>query len=113
KDIGEKIEAFRSEWQTAAAYMETSVADVDRGLRLAEEASTDNSQLHHIVERMFDIIHHIDNNSQQHGHHVREVASASHTMNKVVRALQTSSDRLKNTATKLHQLAGVFQVTSR
>ncbi|MDR7090241.1 methyl-accepting chemotaxis protein [Cellvibrio fibrivorans] len=113
KEIGEKIEAIRTESQTAAAYMETSVADVDRGLRLAEEASTDNSQLHHIVERMFDIIHHIDNNSQQHGHHVREVASASHTMNKVVRALQTSSDRLKNTATKLHQLAGVFQVTSR
>lgn len=113
KEIGEKIEAIRNESQTAAAYMETSVADVDRGLRLAEEASTDNSQLHHIVERMFDIIHHIDNNSQQHGHHVREVASASHTMNKIVRALQTSSDRLKNTATKLHQLAGVFQVTSR
>lgn len=113
KEIGEKIEAIRAESQTAAAYMETSVADVDRGLRLAEEASTDNSQLHQIVERMFDIIHHIDNNSQQHGHHVREVTSASHTMNKVVRALQTSSDRLKNTATKLHQLAGVFQVTSR
>lgn len=112
-EIGEKIEAIRNESQTAAAYMETSVADVDRGLRLAEEASTDNSQLHHIVERMFDIIHHIDTNSQQHGHHVREVTSASHTMNKVVRALQTSSDRLKNTATKLHQLAGVFQVTAR
>ncbi|MDZ4263832.1 MAG: methyl-accepting chemotaxis protein, partial [Pseudomonadota bacterium] len=113
KEIGEKIEAIRNESQTAAAYMETSVADVDRGLRLAEEASTDNSQLHQIVERMFDIIHHIDSNSQQHGHHVSEVASASQTMNKVVRALQTSSDRLKNTATKLHQLAGVFQVTSR
>lgn len=113
KEIGEKIEAIRNESQTAAAYMETSVADVDRGLRLAEEASTDNSQLHQIVERMFDIIHHIDSNSQQHGHHVSEVASASQTMNKVVRALQTSSDRLKNTATKLHQLAGVFQVTAR
>jgi methyl-accepting chemotaxis protein len=113
KDIGEKIEAIREESQTAATYMESSVADVDRGLRLAEDASTDNSQLHQIVERMFDIIHHIDNNSQQHGHHAREVASASHTMNKVVRALHISSDRLKNTATKLHQLAGVFQVTSR
>lgn len=113
QDIGQKIEAIRAESQTAANYMETSVADVDRGLRLAEEASTDNSQLHQIVERMFDIIHHIDSNSQQHGHHVREVATASHTMNKVVRALHTSSDRLKNTAVKLHQLAGVFQVTSR
>jgi len=113
QEIGQKIEAIRAESQTAANYMETSVADVDRGLRLAEEASTDNSQLHQIVERMFDIIHHIDSNSQQHGHHVREVASASHTMNKVVRALHTSSDRLKNTATKLHQLAGVFQVSSR
>ncbi|WP_331343866.1 methyl-accepting chemotaxis protein [Cellvibrio sp. UBA7661] len=113
QEIGEKIEKIRQESQSAADYMEASVADVDRGLRLAEEASTDNSQLHHIVERMFNIIHHIDSNSQQHGHHVREVASASQTMNKVVRALHTSSDRLKNTATKLHQLAGVFQVTAR
>lgn len=55
----------------------------------------------------------VGSNSQQHGHHAREVASASQTMNKVVRALHTSSDRLKNTATKLHQLAGVFQVTAR
>lgn len=113
QEIGEKIEAICQESQSAAAYMETSVADVDRGLRLAEEASTDNSQLHEIVERMFDIIHHIDSNSQQHGHHVREVASASNTMSKVVRALQTSSDRLKNTAAKLQELAGVFQVTTR
>ncbi len=112
-EIGEKIEAIRTEAQEAAAFMETSVADVDRGLRLAEEASTDNSQLHQIVERMFDIIHHIDSNSHQHGHHVRNVASASQTMNKVVRALQVSSDRLKNTATKMHQLTGSFQVTSR
>jgi methyl-accepting chemotaxis protein len=112
-EIGEKIEAIRSEAQEAAAFMETSVADVDRGLRMAEEASTDNSQLHHIVQRMFDIIHHIDSNSHQHGHHVRNVASASQTMNKVVRALQVSSDRLKNTATKMHQLTGSFQVSSR
>jgi methyl-accepting chemotaxis protein len=112
-EIGQKIETIRAEAQQAAAFMESSVADVDRGLRLAEEASTDNSQLHLIVERMFDIIHHIASNSQQHGHHVRDVASASQTMNKVVRALQISSDRLKNTAAKMHQLAGSFQVTSR
>jgi methyl-accepting chemotaxis protein len=112
-EIGEKVETIRAEAQQAAAFMESSVADVDRGLRLAEEASTDNTQLHRIVERMFDIIHHIDSNSQQHGHHVRDVATASQTMNKVVRALQISSDRLKNTATKMHQLAGSFQVSSR
>jgi methyl-accepting chemotaxis protein len=112
-EIGQKIEVIRSEAQQAAAFMESSVADVDRGLRLAEEASTDNTQLHLIVERMFDIIHHIASNSQQHGHHVRDVASASKTMNKVVRALQISSDRLKNTAAKMHQLAGSFQVSSR
>jgi methyl-accepting chemotaxis protein len=112
-EIGQKIEVIRTEAQQAAVFMESSVADVDRGLRLAEEASTDNTQLHLIVDRMFDIIHHIASNSQQHGHHVRDVASASQTMNKVVRALQISSDRLKNTATKMHQLAGSFQVTSR
>jgi methyl-accepting chemotaxis protein len=113
QEIGQKIEAIRIESQTAAAYMETSVADVDRGLRLAEEASTDNAPLHEIVERMFNIIHHINNNSQQHGEQVRELSSANHTMNTLVRTLQTRSDRLRNTATNLHQLTGEFQVSSR
>lgn len=112
QEISEKIEGIRSESQTAASYMENSVADVDRGLRIAEEATTDNAPLHAIVERMFDIIHQIDKNSHQHGEQVRELSSANDTMAKVVRALQTRSDHLRNTATKLHQLAGEFQVSS-
>ena len=112
-EIGKKIETIRNEAQQAASFMEISVENVDRSLRLAEEASTDNAQLHAIVDRIFHIIQHIDNNSREHGQQVQEVTGASQRMNKVVRALHTSSDRLKNTAGKLHQLAGAFQVSAR
>jgi len=112
-EIGKKIETIRSESQQAASFMEKSVEDVDRGLRLAEEASTDNAELHNVVERIFGIIQHIDSNSRQHGLQVQEVTTASQQMNKVVRALHSSSDRLKNTAGKLHELAGGFQVSAR
>ncbi len=113
EEIGKKIETIRMEAQQAASFMETSVADVDRSLRLAEEASSDNAQLHAVVDRIFDIIQHIDSNSREHGQQVQEVTGASQRMSKVVRALHTSSDKLKNTAGKLHQLAGAFQVSAR
>lgn len=113
EEIGKKIQTIRQEAQQAASFMETSVENVDRSLRLAEQASTDNAQLHAIVDRILGIIQHIDTNSREHGQQVQEVTGASQRMNKVVRALHTSSDRLKNTAGKLHQLAGAFQVSAR
>lgn len=112
-EIGEKVETIQREAQQAASFMEASVQDVDKGLKLAEEATSDNSELHDIVARMFDAIQQIDSSSQQHGQHVREVAQASGEMKVVIRALHTSSDRLKSTSTNLHQLAGVFQVSNQ
>ncbi|MDX1491877.1 MAG: methyl-accepting chemotaxis protein [Pseudohongiellaceae bacterium] len=112
QEIGDKVESIQLEAKQAADFMESSVQDVDRGLKLAEEASSDNSGLHEVVARMFDAIQQIEQSSQQHGHHVREVAQASGEMQNVIRALYTSSDRLKSTSTSLHRLAGGFQVSA-
>ena len=113
EDISAKILSIQSESQKAAAYMESSVEEVDRGLRLAEESSTDNAELHGIVAQMFDAIQHIEQTSRQSGDRVREVADSSDAMNQVYRVLRGSSDRLQNTAVTLHQLVGSFQVSVR
>ena len=113
EDISAKILSIQSESQKAAIYMESSVEEVDRGLRLAEESSTDNAELHEIVAQMFDAIQHIEQTSRQSGDRVREVASSSDAMNQVYRVLRGSSDRLQNTAVTLHQLVDSFQVSVR
>jgi methyl-accepting chemotaxis protein len=113
QEIGEKVEVIQHETQLAASFMESSVQEIDSGLKLAEEVTSDNTELHDIVAKMFDSIQQINSSSQKHGHHVREVAKVSGEMKTVIRELHTSSDRLKNTSTNLHQLAGVFQVSAR
>ncbi|WP_111640518.1 methyl-accepting chemotaxis protein [Marinimicrobium alkaliphilum] len=110
-DITAKVDAIQKEVGEAARYMETSVEDVDRGLRLAESASTDNSELQSVVARMFEVILHLQNNSQRHGGQAREVTEATEALNGVIRALHTRSDHLRNTSSKLHQLTSAFQVT--
>jgi methyl-accepting chemotaxis protein len=113
QQIGEKIESIQQETELAARFMENSVQDVDRGLKLAEESTSDNTELHEVVAKMFDAIQQINSSSQRHGQHVREVAQASGEMKTVIRALHASSDRLKSTSTNLHQLTGVFQVSAQ
>lgn len=112
-EIEGKIATIQEEAAQAATFMESSVEDVDRGLRLAEEGKSDNSELHAIVERMFEIIRHIEAHSQEYGQQTREVVGASGEMRKVIRALHGASDRLRGTATNLHHLTSAFQVTDK
>ena len=91
--------------------MENGIEDVDKSLRLTEEASSDNSGLHNIVEQMFEIIQQIDASGQKYGSTVRSVASSSTNMKHSIGELQTSTMMVRNTANKLHQLVGQFQVS--
>ncbi|UTF61338.1 methyl-accepting chemotaxis protein [Gilvimarinus sp. DA14] len=112
-EISEKILTIQSESEQAARYMETSIEEVDRGLKLAEASSSDNSELHEIVANMFNAIQQIEQSSRQSGERVREVADSSGAMSQVYRVLRGSSDRLQNTAVTLHQLVDSFQVSVR
>ena len=112
-DIRTMIEGIQRETQHAVGFMENGVKDVDKSLKLAEEASSDNTGLHDIVEEMFGIIKEIDASSQQHGNTVRSVADVSTDMNREIDGLKNSSELVGHTANKLHQLVGQFQVTSR
>jgi methyl-accepting chemotaxis protein len=50
------VEGLQNETQKAVSFMEEGVTDVDKSLRLAEDASSENVQLHQAVESMFAII---------------------------------------------------------
>lgn len=110
-EIGTRIERIQKESDEAVRFMESGVEDVDRSLQLAEQSTSDNSELHDSVAQMFDIIKHIDRHSQEHGGHARSVADITTRMHKAVGELQLSSDQVKGTAAKLQQLVGAFEVS--
>ncbi|MET4162232.1 methyl-accepting chemotaxis protein [Marinobacterium sp. MBR-111] len=111
-EISARIERIQKESVDAVRFMEAGVEDVDRSLQLAEQSTSDNTELHDSVAQMFDIIKHIDRHSQEHGGHARSVAEITTRMHQAVGELQLSSDQVKGTAAKLQQLVGAFEVSS-
>jgi methyl-accepting chemotaxis protein len=111
-EISARIERIQKESEEAVRFMEAGVEDVDRSLKLAEQSTSDNAELHDSVAQMFDIIKHIDRHSQEHGGHARSVADITTRMHQAVGELQLSSDQVKGTAAKLQQLVGAFEVSS-
>ena len=115
--VADEVRGLAARTADAAKEIEQQIlnlksdVEVDRGLQLASDASSDNSELHGIVERMFEIIRHIEAHSQEHGQQTREVVGASNDMRQVIRALHSSSDRLRSTASNLHHLTSAFQVS--
>lgn len=110
-DIRLKVETINLEASRAANFMERSVQEVDEGLAIAVNATTDNAELHRIINEIITIILEIEHTSQSHEHHVGCVKEESQKMASVIRTLYMSSDRLKNTSGRLHQIAGAFQVS--
>lgn len=113
EEIQKMIEAIQSETLEAVKFMESGVNNVDRSLRKTEEASSENTQLHALVEQMFATIKQLDQNSQLHGSTARDVGHSAGLMTHAIDALQQRSVMVRNTARKLSQLVGVFQVSHR
>lgn len=113
EEIQKMIETIQAETLEAVKFMESGVENVDRSLKKTEEASSENSQLHALVEQMFATIKQLDHNSQIHGETARDVGHSAGLMTQSIDALQQRSVMVRNTAQKLSQLVGVFQVSIR
>lgn len=113
EEIQKMIETIQSETLEAVKFMESGVENVDRSLKKTEEASSENTQLHQLVEQMFATIKQLDHNSQIHGETARDVGHSAGQMTQSIDALQQRSVMVRNTAQKLSQLVGVFQVSQR
>ncbi|MNE78306.1 hypothetical protein D3C80_1746980 [compost metagenome] len=93
--------------------MEGGVQNVDNGLRLTEEASSENLNLHRSVERMFEIIKQLHERSLEYGQTIRGVDQASSEMGQSVGVLHSSAERVRYTANQLQQLVGQFRVSAK
>jgi len=111
-DIRQMIEGLQSETQKAVGFMENGVKDVDNSLRLAEEASSENVQLHQAVESMFSIIQQLNERSLDYGKTIKQVDQSSAVMRQTVIVLQSSAETVRLDANKLQKLVGLFEVSN-
>lgn len=112
EDIRSRVGGLQASTRQAVVFMEGGVRDVDIGLRLAEESSSENLNLHQTVERMFEIIKQLHQRSLEYGQTIRGVDRASIEMGQSVGVLHSSAERVRHTANQLHQLMGQFRVSA-
>jgi len=84
---------------------------MEEGLRLAEEAASDNTGMQEIVERMFTLIQGIAESATQYGSRVQSVADVTESMRGALDELNFSVAQARQTSQKLKGLASQFQVT--
>ena len=111
-DIRQMVEGLQNETQIAVGFMENGVKDVDNSLRLAEEASRENVQLHQAVESMFSIIQQLNERSLDYRKTIKQVDQSSAEMRQTVIVLQTNAETVRLDANKLQQLVGLFEVSN-
>jgi methyl-accepting chemotaxis protein len=111
-DIRQKVEGLQGETQNAVSFMKEGVTDVDNSLRLAEDASSENVQLHQAVESMFAIIQQLNKRSLDYGKTIKQVDQSCAQMRQTVVVLQGSTETVRLNANKLQKLVGQFEVTN-
>lgn len=111
KDIQAMIHDLQDETKQAVAFMEAGVENVDESLKLTEAASTENKELHAIVEEMFSAINIIEQNSARNAETVQSVFDVTRDMASYIEELTNSSKMVDSTASKLQKLVGTFTVS--
>lgn len=111
EDIQHMVEGLQNETQTAVRFMEEGVKDVDSNLRLAQDASSENVQLHQAVESLFAIIQQLNHRSLDCGRTIKKVDQSSTEMSQTVVVLQSSAQTVRINTNKLQKLVGQFEVT--
>lgn len=113
QDIQSMIQGLQGETQEAVSFMELGVKDVDQSLKLTEAASSENQELHQIVEQMFETISVIEQNSSRNGETARNVTEVTQQMAKSIDELAASSNLVDTTASRLQQLMSTFEVSKQ
>ncbi|MGY2376029.1 methyl-accepting chemotaxis protein [Pseudomonas sp. SDO524_S393] len=111
EDIRQMVEGLQGETRQAVSFMDDGVTDVDNSLRLAEDASSENVQLHQAVESMFSIIQQLNARSLDYGKTIKQVSHSSEQMRVTVGVLQSSAETVRINAGKLQKLVGLFEVS--
>jgi methyl-accepting chemotaxis protein len=110
-EISQMIGAVQNQAKDAVQIMENGSVGMEEGLRMAEDAASDNSGMQEILERMFGLIQGIANSAHRYGQDVQGVAEVTESMRGALGELNFSVARAKQTSEKLKRLSSQFQVT--
>ena len=117
-EIGNMIGRIQSDTVSSVATMESAVAQVDRGVNLANEAGAAISEIrqgvNQVVSTVNDIVNSIQEQSvasQQIAQQVERVAQASEENNAAARQTADSAGILKGLAGQLKRTAGQFRIS--
>lgn len=110
-EIRTMISAVQSKAKDAVVNMDTGMSRMEEGLKLAEEAATDNSGMQEILERMLQLLQDISQGAYSYGSRVQGVANVTSSMRSALDELNYTVVQARQTSQRLHGLAGQFQVT--
>ena len=110
-EINQMISTVQGKAQDAVLIMEQGADGMAEGLRLAEEAASDNSESHEIFERMFTLITQIADSSSVSGNKIHGVASAADLMSKSLADLNFAIVGSREGSQKLRFLVNQFQIS--
>jgi methyl-accepting chemotaxis protein len=110
-EIRTMISTVQSKAKDAVVNMDTGMSRMEEGLKLAEEAATDNSGMQEILERMLLLLQDISQGAYSYGSRVQGVANVTSSMRSALDELNYTVVQARQTSQRLHGLAGQFQVT--
>jgi methyl-accepting chemotaxis protein len=112
-DIRRMIESVQAEARGAVGIMETGMQGVEDGLRLAEDAASNNGGVQDIVENLFGLIKAVAESSDAQSRDARNLAQDADALRRSVQILNGSVEQVRLTAGNLQALVGQFQVSAR
>jgi methyl-accepting chemotaxis protein len=110
-EIRQMISNVQGKARQAVTNMDSGVKTMEDGLKMAEAAASDTGGMQEILERMLTLLHDISQSAYAHGSRVKGVAEGTQTMRSALEDLNYSVVEARQTAQRLHGLAGQFQVT--
>jgi methyl-accepting chemotaxis protein len=112
KEIRTMIANVQGQTAEAVARMEGGMAQMEQGLKLATEVTTDKHDMQEIIERMFATIDQIAAGATASGGLLTSMATSGEQMRAAIGESGHSAEQTSLAAAKLNQLVGQFQVSS-
>ena len=110
-EIQKMIDRVQSQAREAVQIMEQGSSGIEDGLRMAESAASENTEMKEILERMFNLIQGIADSTHRYGEDVRGIATVTESMSGALDALNFSMAQARQTSQRLQLLTNQFEVT--
>jgi methyl-accepting chemotaxis protein len=110
-EIGSMIDGVQMQAQQAVSIMETGSVGMEEGLRLAEEAASDNTGMQEILERMLELIQDIAKSAYDFAHRVEGVSGLTDSMQVAHDELDFTVKQSQQASTKMQRLTEQFKLS--